>query len=761
MFHTERSTYIAHSAANGRDELAIEHLRQTALLAKAFAKDFAPFEAEISGLMHDIPKYGDHFQRRLRGEVSGIDHWSLGAWILLQRYGELGLAAALAAQGHHIGLQSGRQTETLNPAKLTDKHPLGLTLSESDPSVLEARYLADGGAFPVPPPGTTSRLIKDARSHHDIAAMLDVRMLFSALVDADYLATEAHFNRSEHEAYSFRPSGRTLAAGEALERLSLFLKKIRTGSKADPAVSAMREDLQRACIEAAPRPPGLFTLTAPTGAGKTIAMLLFALKHAREHGLQRIIVVLPFLSLIEQTAQVYRDIFGEDDLHPYVLEDHSLADIGGEKKNIYESPARLLAENWDAPIIITTSVRFLESLFANRPSACRKLHNIARSVVLFDEVQTLPIHLAVPTLAALSHLKEAFGCSVVLSTATQPAFVSLGEHVSRHAPGGWRAGEIVPPEMALFGRVRRVRVHWPEGLRTTRLAEVAEKTVEYPQVLTIVNVKRHSRSLYESIAAQEPEGLYHLSTDMCPAHRTDVLREIKQRLRDGAICRVVSTQCVEAGVDLDFPVLFRAWGPLEALAQAGGRCNREGRLTQGEYHVFLLPDDEKAYPGQVYEMAASEVKKLFLERGGGLDLQDPMLFQDYYRELYDLTNVANEDKKLFEFLQTYDFVEVAKLYRLIEGDTINVLVPYAQRIMEYRHLRDIALSQGLSRDWLRRARPLAVSLQKRAAEKGIGDWLEPIMQRDTETGWYVYLNEEHYSDSLGLVGPETEEFLLA
>lgn len=765
MPNSDKKTFVAHTAVNGWEDPIIKHLFHTARLAKTFAAEFAPFEAEIAGLTHDLAKYGDLFQQRLRGEVSGVDHWTLGAWVVLERYKGLGLAAALAVQGHHIGLQSARKAnfDILNPTRLATQHTLGLKLSESNPSVLEDRYSADGGTFPAPPPGASSRFLHDIRLKHTVAAMLDVRMIFSALVDADYLATEAHFNRSEDGAYAFRPPGRALEAEEALAKLNSYLEKIRSGSKADPAVRALREDLQRTCAEAASRPPGLYTLTAPTGSGKTLAMLIFALNHAREHGLRRIIVVLPFLSLIEQTAKVYRGIFGDDDLQPYVLEDHSMteADPGAA-----DEATHLLAENWDAPIIVTTSVRFFESLFANRPSACRKLHNVSRSVILFDEVQTLPAHLAVPTLAALSHLREAFGCTVVLSTATQPAFASLGEHVARYAPGGWQTEEIVRPELKLFTRVQRVNVHWPEKMHTTTLEEIAGRMLEYPQVLTIVNVKRHSRKLYELIAAQEHDGLYHLSTSMCPAHRTAILNEIKERLMPGSrsTCRVVSTQCVEAGVDLDFPVVFRAWGPLEALAQAAGRCNREGRLARGEFHVFLPPVDDEIYPGRAYKTAASEVKKLFRERSGFLDLQDPALFQDYYREFYSLADVANEDKELFEFLKTCDFVKVAELYRLIDNDTINVLVPYARRIGDYRELRDIALNHGLSRDWLRRARPLTINLyrmDRRAAEKGAADWLEPIRYRGMETGWYVYLNERHYSEALGLVAPEVQELLLA
>lgn len=747
--------------ANGWEEPVIDHLLHVARLAKGFATDFSPFEAEIAALSHDLGKYGDLFQERLRGQISGIDHWSIGAWALLQRYKELGLAAALAVQGHHVGLRSAKKSnlDSLNPAKLATVHPQGLRLSSADLAELQARYVADGGIFPLPPAGTSSMFLRDVRSGYNVGAMLDVRMLFSALVDADYVATEAHFQRGRDGAYAFRAPGRALVPARALARLDSYLEQIRSGSEADPAVRAMREDLQRACAEAAGGAPDLYTLTAPTGAGKTLAMLRFALRHAREHGLRRIIVVLPFLNLIEETAEVYKRILGGDDIRPFVVEDHSLTEIDGGD---VDEHARLLAENWDAPIIVTTSVRLCESLFACRPSACRKLHNIARSVVLFDEIQTLPPHLAVPTLAALSQLQNAFGCTVVLSTATQPAFTSLSEQVERHSAGGWHSVEIVRPELRLFNRVRRVRTHWPEGMGTTPLEAVAQQMVDLPQALAIVNVKRHSRRLFELLAPWGEEGLYHLSTDMCPAHRTAVLKDIKEHLRLGpqASCRVVATQCVEAGVNLDFPVVFRAWAPLEALAQAAGRCNREGRLRQGEFHVFLPPVAEEVYPNQAYRLAATVVKKLVREYSGSVDLENPEIFQEYYRRLYRL-DAASGDSDLLAFVATRDFAEVANRYRLIEQGTVNVLVPYARSIEAYRQLRAAALSQGLSRDWLGKARPLSVSLYRGATRSGVGDWLEPIKRRGTDTGWYVYLNERHYSDALGLVGPEVQEFLLA
>lgn len=761
-----KQEYFAHSGAAGQDERVIDHLRETARLAMDHAQSYGPAEAEIAGLFHDMGKYGDLFQQRLRRKVSGIDHWSAGAWMLLTTYGPYGIAPALAAQGHHIGLQSGfvkNLEHNLNPNKLAVNHPLQIQLSENNVDLLKKRFLEDGGRIPDVSGQTTSRFIEDYKRKQYVAAMLDVRMLYSALVDADFIATEAHFNRDKHGGYAFRTRGRELDPEADLGRLMTFLERVRRSSKADAAVRSLRDDLMNACLQAAARHTGLYTLTAPTGSGKTLAMMAFALRHAMQNDLQRVIVVLPFLTLIEQTARIYREIFSdpEDSALPYILEDHSLMDIGNDDQGSDSYRARLLAENWDAPIIVTTSVRFFESLFANRPAACRKLHNIARSVVVFDEVQTLPSDMVIPTLAALSHLREAFGCSVVLSTATQPAFGYLGESIRKYAPGGWEASEIVPTDLKLFQRVRRARVHWPVDREITTFEEIAQAMLQENSIMTIVNLKRHASALYELVAAQNTEGLYHLSTNMCPAHRTGILDEVRSRLQNGLSCRLVATQCVEAGVDLDFPVVYRSWAPLESLAQAAGRCNREGKLARGEYHIFLPPVEEERYPGQSYHMAAAQVKSLLRKHGGNIDLQDPVVYDEYYRLLYEMAEVGNANRELFEHFATLDFVGVAKLYRLIKNDTVNVLVPYAAKITEYRELCAAARTEGITGRWLRKARPLSISIYRPRPEDRVSDWLEPVKHGDEDTGWYIYLNEAHYSNALGLVGSADQEFLLA
>ncbi|MCE5361465.1 MAG: CRISPR-associated endonuclease Cas3'', partial [Acidithiobacillus sp.] len=413
------SPYFAHSANTaGRWHRLPEHLSAVGNLAAEFSDNF-PWceEAKLAGLLHDLGKYGDLFQKRLLGKESGLDHWSLGAWLALSKYRSI--AAALAIQGHHIGLQDMSRTGLgkLCPETLAANHPLQLRLSEVDMAVLEERLAADGLSVPVVPVTTLGESI-EAR----IDRMLDVRMLFSVLVDADFLDTEAHF-QGDANGIRYREPGLELSAGKALEVVLREIDKKQRETTAAAAVTNVRRTLLQACLDAAEHETGLFTLTAPTGSGKTLAMLAFALRHALVHGLRRVVMVIPYLSIIEQTAAIYSGLFAPVFGERYVLEHHSLAATGEKNSKTdnegeahepvsAERQRSLLAENWDAPLIVTTNVQILESLFSNRPSACRKLHRLAHSVILFDEVQTLPPNLAIPTLAALSHLAHNYQSTV-------------------------------------------------------------------------------------------------------------------------------------------------------------------------------------------------------------------------------------------------------------------------------------------------------------------------------------------------------------
>jgi len=763
---------LAHSASKaGRRDPLRSHLQKVAQRAALFAKPFgADAEARLAGLLHDLGKYGELFQKRLRGEERGIDHWSAGAWVALQRYQKRGLAIALAVQGHHVGLQQVAKDSLrrLDPGQTSRSD--GLRASETDVARL-LRALSDDG-LALPDASAVGDSLYGGSEVGKAAAMLDVRMLFSTLVDADFLETEAHFAGNAEGTERYRVAGLLLEPQEALSKLTAYLDRLSRESDAAREVNDLRTDLLRTCLETGECRPGLFTLTAPTGAGKTFSMLAFALKHAAAHGLRRVIVVIPYLSIIEQTVREFRRALGLEPLSQYILEHHSLAgtkpaDPSPEGDREGEGPRReqLLAENWDAPLIVTTSVQFLESLFANRPAPCRKLHRLARSVILLDEVQTLPLPLVVPTLATLSRLTERFGSTVVFSTATQPAFSHLDSAVKAYCTGGWTPHEIVPSTLRLFERAQRTQVEWPaDGTQAVSWPDLAAELATYPQALCIVNTKRHAFRLCSELYNQVPGGVFHLSTNMCPAHRQTVLGEVRRRLKSGEPCRLVSTQCVEAGVDLDFPVAYRAFGPLDAIVQAAGRCNRHGHALLGILHVFLPdePNEESCYPDGAYRQAAG-VTRILLRRHSPahVDIHDPELFNEYYRELYDLLRPEKRNAELLEAIQRQDFAEAAQLYRVIPKDAINVLVPYDPGAFDA--LADAARNDGLDRDWIFKARAHSISLFKPGRDAPIRRYLDPIRTgKGTPTeDWFIYLERDHYDPMTGLVPPQSMECLIA
>lgn len=759
--------YFAHSANEyGRWHRLADHLAAVSRLATEFMQGrVGAEEAALAGVLHDLGKYGDRFQDRLHGKDQGLDHWSQGAWGALIHY--RAVAAALAIQGHHIGLQQANidALRRLNLHSLDKHHPFGLALSDSDCARLLQRAEVDGLTLRQP---SQTVLSYHNGMAHAIAAMLDVRMLFSCLVDADFLDTEAHF---EGDGQGKRPRlpGPTLDASAALAALDRYMTSLRALTQAQIEVRGARKALWDAVTHASQAEPGLFTLTAPTGSGKTLAMLKFALEHAKKHGLKRIILAVPFLTVIEQVAEVYRTVF-RGFPEGYVLEHHSLAGFGPEvDRQDAEGPSqrhrRLLAENWDAPIVLTTNVQLLESMFSNRPSSCRKLHNLMDSVILFDEAQSLPQHVAVPTLAALSHLSRAYRSTVVFATATQPAFEALDEAVQEHAVSGWRPVEAVLEHRALFASLRRVDVSWPNADETWSWSRLAEEIRDLPQALVVVNLKRHALAVLERLTGVN--GVFHLSTNLCAEHRQAVMEEVRSRLASGDRCLLISTQCVEAGVDVDFPVVYRAMAPLEAIAQAAGRCNREGRLNEsgrlGKVVVFEPDEDNgwrKRFPTHSYYQATEVTRTLLRLHGNLLDIHDPHVFRAYYRRLYDLNDPASQNADLTRAIEERDFVDIAKAYRIIVHDAIQVVVPWASRYDTFVALRTEAERQGINTAWMRRAQGLAVSVYR--TPDGPPAWAIPAKLRrgGVSDEWFI-LEGDFYDETLGLNPPQGEQVFIA
>jgi CRISPR-associated endonuclease/helicase Cas3 len=770
-----KTEWYGHSANNlGQWQTMRNHIDETlpdgsrvgvAAYAQNFATAFGMGErAYTMGVLHDLGKYAPRFQDRLQGMGSGLDHWSAGAWVALTKQKDP--AMALAIQGHHIGLQKGDMVSLkgLKPETLATSHPLELKLTETDTDLLCTRLLEDGFSLPAASQAFPLR--------NTASAMLETRMLYSALVDADFLDTERHMTAGDDTRVS-RPKTPLLQARRAQEILEAEIARLSQDGKIPQKIRDLRLSLANAVIEQSQTDAYLYTLTAPTGTGKTLAMLRFALARAcRDTRIQRIIIVLPYLTLLNQTVGIYRKLFQEFGEH-YILEHHSLTGIrtqetkeSTQKEKDEQSNAdkarRLLTENWDAPIIITTNVQFLESLFSSRSSGCRKLHNIAGSVVLFDEVQTLPLPLIVPTLKTLSRLAcSEYACNVVFSTATQPAFPTLHAKVLEKNPQtevlenlGWQPTELVGNTEELYKQARRVVADWSLARDPQPFDAIAEKITNDSQALCIVNLKRHAKELAEQLPKK---GLFHLSTALCPAHRNMVLEKIREALETGQDCRLVATQCVEAGVDLDFPRAYRSMGPLEAIVQAAGRCNRSGKEgVIGQLFVFL-PEDER-YPSDTAYRQAAQLTKILLNEKGDLDINDPLLFQEYFRRLYDLGQLENKkNKDLENAIERQDYVEVAKLYRLIEQDTVNIVVPYdkyAETLMEE------VRQYGVTRNWIRQVRPYTVSVY-RDKNGNIPSFLETTflydykkrtITQDRSNEWFLCGLERYYDKEFyGLV----------
>ncbi|MCZ7582830.1 MAG: DEAD/DEAH box helicase [Deltaproteobacteria bacterium] len=524
------------------------------------------------------------------------------------------------------------------------------------------------------------------------------RMVFSCLVDADFLDTESFMSPETPEA---RRGFKTIAT--LYDAIAAYVEKMNIESS---SVNDARSVVLQDCLRAAEMRPGVFSLTVPTGGGKTLSSMAFALKHALTHDLRRVIVVLPFTSIIEQNAEVYRKVFGADQ----VIEHHSQTDIEAT-----DNRSRLASENWDAPVIVTTTVQFFESLFSNRPSACRKLHNIARSVVVLDEAQALPANLLHPILDALSQLTAHYGTSIVISTATQPA---LGERPG--FPGLRDAREIVRDPNSLFERLRRVRVHWPRKVISPpnrddadaiqrQWTDIAERVARHERVLAIVHRRDDARVLTgildEAFGHHET---FHLSALMCAEHRALILGLIREALRNDGPVRVVSTQLIEAGVDIDFPVVFRALGGLDSIAQSAGRCNREGWLAEGRVEIFVAP----TMPPMGVPRSAYDVMTTMLNSRPKLSIDDPALFDEFFRRLFLLKNT--DAKHIQELRAGLKFADVAEAFRMIEdGWTEPVVVPYGKSVDILPQLRNPE-NPGHLRRLIRMLRRYMVNAPKRA-----------------------------------------------
>lgn len=652
----------AHSRndAGVRHDLAT-HLRDVAALAREFAVSFGGGEfAELAGLLHDIGKLNPAFQAYLQANEREpnkkhrtVDHKGAGTLASLDHHPGL----SFLIHGHHGGLpDDGRRRTRLKELRGPALYPQLRDLLTKAATVGILPSAAENPHLLLPAFAQTDRL----------AFEFFLRMAFSALVDADCLDTERHFTPGNSDLRGDPP-----AVAELAETLCAALAAL-SGKETDP-VNRVRDEVYRACLTAAPLPPGFFRLTVPTGGGKTLSSLAFALEHALAHGQQRVIVAVPFLTITDQTAQAFRELFPGDRA---LLEHHSgvqasvKTQIRAEEEDAAPGDVaapdelwrRLATQNWDATLIVTTTVQLFESLLGRSTGACRKLHRLANSVIILDEVQTLPPTLLEPILSVLAELSTHYNTTVVLCTATQPAFAQ--------APGFTSlpdVREIVPEPGRHFRTLRRVRYTWPAEGDVWDWPKVAARMQEAPQALAILNTKADALALLDALG---DERTLHLSTLLCGAHRRDVLALVKHRLDSGAPCHLVSTQVVEAGVDIDFPLVLRAMGPLDRIVQAAGRCNRKGWLPEGEVIVFDTVGDH--VPRGAYRTARDLSRGLL--RASAPDLNDPAIFEAYFASLFGLVNLDGSGIQKLRSELCYE--KVAGRFKMIADDATPVLVRY-------------------------------------------------------------------------------------
>jgi CRISPR-associated endonuclease/helicase Cas3 len=689
-----------------------------AALARKFATKWGAGEwGHYAGLWHDLGKFSADFQDMISADAEAergkVNHSSAGALRACEELREAGLVLAFVIAGHHSGLRDYEKLlERLQP---DEKRHLDAAVAGG----ADADWLRMQQPLTMP-----AELLERPRS-----AELWIRFLFSALIDGDRLDTECFHDPAKTSSRGSRVTMRELAekVDADIDRLAAEAREVGGAT----AVNDVRAAVLADCRARADEEQGIFTLTVPTGGGKTLASLSFALRHAAKHQLDRVIVVVPYTSIIEQNAAVLKKIVGEEN----VLEHHTNFDPGDGSKFWLD------AENWDVPIVVTTSVQFFESLFANKTSAVRKLHNIARGVVVFDEVQTLPPPLLKPIVEVMGELSSRFGASLVLCTATQPAL----QKRQTFPEGFVDAREIVREPRRHFEALQRVEAHWPADLRVAEpWPELAARIAAHRTALVITHLRNDARLLCDLL----PPGTIHLSAAMCPQHRTDVLNEIRGRLLRADPCRVVATQLVEAGVDLDFPIVFRALGGLDSLAQAAGRCNREGKLADnGRLEIFVA--ETQPPPGEL-RTALAAARIVAQQHGGKPDLfGDPLLYRDYFLQFY---STPADPRSIQTDREACHFETVAKNFQMIENGQESVIIPFDETC---RHvLQRLKSKQGSPRLLRRRLQrySVAVSRAQFTAMRGMG----AVLETEPDSGTFVLADvyRSMYDRRFGLLPPK-------
>ena len=698
--------YIAH-LEGGREQTVKEHLQGTAKLSAEFAKKFGKEEwGYCCGYLHDIGKYSVEFQHKIRENGNErIDHSTAGAKVCMETGGIYPVMSYCIA-GHHAGLPNyGSSQDGGSEATIMGR----MKKSLKDYSVYKDEIEI--------PKVTTVPIAYGETKNPDFALSVFIRMLYSCLVDADFLDTEAFMKNGQIKR----------DAGESIEilfqKLEKYVAKWLLNKEID-TVNGRRTEILRNCLEAGKREKGLFRLTVPTGGGKTVASLAFALRHAVHNNMDRVIYVIPYTSIIEQNAQIFRSILGDEN----VLENHCNVDYGDSEE---WNPMKLAAENWDKPVVVTTNVQFFESLFGNKSSKCRKLHNIANSVVIFDEVQMLPTDYLKPCVVMIEELVNSFEASVVLCTATQPALQPFFQ-------SGIPAYELCPRLEEQFRFFKRTTF---QNLDKISEEALIEKLSEEYQALCIVNTKKKAQVLYQALKGQ---GVFHLSTSMYPKHRKRVLEEVRRCLNAGERCLVLSTSLVEAGVDLDFHSVYRQLAGVDSVIQAAGRCNREGKrsLEDSNVYVFQFEEQERIL-GQRKQIDAA--KTLVSD---GKDISALETIEEYFSFLYHLKSSELDKKNImgqFKGIKC-NFLKVAEDFKMIENDTKTVFIPVEE---EAQDLLQQLKYQGFTKTSMRKAGQYSVTLYDDVIEKMKDAGMIELVAENIND-FYELKDKERYTEEFGL-----------
>lgn len=713
--------FIAHTENDkGETHDLKDHIYGTANKAKKFADKWAMGNlAFTSGILHDLGKYSEQFQEYLKNNSRGVEHAIAGA-IFAKNNKSIKFSNILPffIAGHHSGLHN------LSDLKNSLKEKSNKDFVKSSINNFSNQIGID--------------YKEDENINFDINNQLELeflmRMMFSSLVDADYLDTEKHFDLNKY-------SLRNINDYDIKELWNKFRKnQNKLMEKAeDSKLNNIRNNIYQTVLNKAEQNNNFFSLTVPTGGGKTRTGLGFALKHADFNNMDRVIVVIPYTNIIEQTAKTYKEILGEEN----ILEHHSNFDFSEDEEEYDKEKIKLATENWDMPVVVTTSVQFFESLFSHRTSKLRKLHNLANSTIIFDEVQTLPPEYLNSILQVLKQLVKNYNASIVFSTATQPAF---GDRENFN--GIKNIEELVQDTDNLFQNLARVEYDLTHIKKKLTWNQVAELMLEEEQALTVVNTKDDAKELY-SILSDDLRNVYHLSTYMCSAHRKIILDEVKEKLNNNESCYLISTQLIEAGVDIDFPLVLRAMAPIDSIVQAAGRCNRENKLDKGKVIVFT-PQENKL-PKGIYK-TATDKSKLFLNDPDQLLTAE--IFLDYFDTLYKEVNL--DKKKINEARKSFKFREVSRQFKIIPDDTVNVIIENNDIIDQLPvKLNIIKDKEFISREEWRKLQSYIISIRKYK----VNELLKGGMLYELLEDVYVWTGKYDRKEGIILNGFNTSDFL--